>query len=79
MRAKIQKWGNSLAVRIPKPVALEVGLRADADIEMSVQEGSLVLAPTRRQYTLDELVAGITRKNRHEEVDFGPPVGREVL
>jgi antitoxin MazE len=75
MRAKVQKWGNCLAVRIPKPV----GLRADKDIEMSVQEGSLVLAPTRRQHTLDELIAGITAKNRHDAVDFGAPVGREVL
>ena len=79
MKAKVQKWGNSLAVRIPKPVALEVGLRADADVEMSVQQGSLVLAPTRREYTLEELVRGITPKNRHEETDFGPPVGREIL
>ena len=79
MRAKVQKWGNSLAVRIPKPVALEVGLRADADVEMSVQQGSLVLAPTRREYSLEELVKGITPQNRHEETDFGPPVGREIL
>jgi antitoxin MazE len=79
MKAKVQKWGNSLAVRIPKPVALEVGLRAEADVEMSVQQGSLVLAPTRREYTLEELVKGITPKNRHEETDFGPPVGREIL
>jgi antitoxin MazE len=79
MKAKVQKWGNSLAVRIPKPVALEVGLRAEADVEMSVQQGNLVLAPARREYTLEELVRGITPKNRHEETDFGPPVGREIL
>lgn len=79
MRAKVQKWGNSLAIRIPKPVAQEIGLRAELDVEMSVEKGSLVLAPTPRQYTLEELVKGITAENRHEEVDFGPRVGREIL
>jgi antitoxin MazE len=79
MRAKVQKWGNSLAVRIPKAVAQEVGLHPDADVEMSIQKGDLVLAPTRREYTLEELVRKITPENRHEETDFGPPVGREIL
>ncbi|MFY9822212.1 MAG: AbrB/MazE/SpoVT family DNA-binding domain-containing protein [Thermoanaerobaculia bacterium] len=79
MRAKIQKWGNSLAVRIPKPIAQDIGLRLDADVDMSIQEGSLVLVPTRRQYSLEELVKGITPKNRHAEIDLGPPVGREIL
>lgn len=79
MRAKVQKWGNSLAVRIPKPVAQEVGMVADLDVEMSVKGGTLVLAPTRHHYTLEELVKGITAKNRHDEIDFGPPVGREIL
>ncbi|HEY2739756.1 MAG TPA: AbrB/MazE/SpoVT family DNA-binding domain-containing protein [Thermoanaerobaculia bacterium] len=79
MRAKVQKWGNSLAVRIPKPVAQEAGLRADLDVEMSIHQGTLVLAPTQRRYTLEELVQGITPENRHEEIDFGPPVGREIV
>ena len=79
MRAKVQKWGNSLAVRIPKPVAQEIGLRADLDIEMSIHQGSLVLAPAQSHYTLEELVQRITPENRHEEIDFGPPVGREIL
>jgi antitoxin component of MazEF toxin-antitoxin module len=46
---------------------------------MSVQEGNLVLAPIRPQYTLEELVRRIASKNRHAEIDFGPPVGREIL
>ena len=79
MRAKVQKWGSSLAVRIPAPMAQEAGLRADLDVEVSIERGALVLAPTRRRYTLEELVAGITPENRHEEIDFGPPVGREIL
>jgi len=67
------------SLRVPKSVALEVGISADTDMEMSVEGGTVVLAPTRRQYTLEELVKGITAKNRHEEIDFGPPVGRELL
>ena len=79
MKAKVQRWGNSLAVRIPKAFAQEVGLHSDADVEMFVRQGDLVLAPVRREYTLEELVRGITSMNRHEETDFGPPVGREIL
>lgn len=79
MKAKVQKWGNSLAVRIPKAFAEEVGLHPDADVELSVHQGDLVLAPRRREYTLEELVGKITPANRHEETDFGPPVGREIL
>jgi len=79
MKAKVQKWGNSLAVRIPKAFAEELSLHPDADVELSVRQGDLVLAPRRREYTLEELVRKITPGNRHEETDFGPPVGREIL
>ena len=79
MRTKIQKWGNSLAVRIPKPIAQDLGITSESDVEMSVQDGTLVLAPARRQYSLEELVDGITAANRHDEIDLGPPMGRELL
>jgi antitoxin MazE len=79
MRTKVQKWGKSLAIRIPKLLALEVGWLADSDIEMSIQEGSLVLSPARREDTQEELGKGITAANRREEIDLGPPVGREIL
>jgi antitoxin MazE len=79
MRAKIEKWGNGLAVRIPKEFAQEAGLHPDADVEMSVRQGDLVLAPSRREYTLEELVSKITPENRHQETDLGVPVGREIL
>ena len=48
MRTKIQKWGNSLAVRIRKPIAQDMGITSESDVEMSVQNGTLVLAPARR-------------------------------
>ncbi len=77
MRARVAKWGNSLALRIPKTVAEEVGLDEGASVEVRVLGRKLLLAPARQQYSLDELVAGITPKNRHGETDWGPPVGNE--
>jgi antitoxin MazE len=77
--ARIQKWGNSLAVRIPKPFALEVGLVKDAEVEISVDEGSLVISPRpTRSYHLAELLAGVRKDNIHREADTGVPVGREA-
>ncbi len=79
MRTRVRRWGNSLAVRIPQPMALDVGLTSESDVEMSVQNGRLVLEPRRRRHTLEELVAGITKANRHPAVDLGNPAGRELL
>ncbi|HXU44007.1 MAG TPA: AbrB/MazE/SpoVT family DNA-binding domain-containing protein [Thermoanaerobaculia bacterium] len=79
MHGKIQRWGNSLAVRIPKAFALGVGFDEDTPVEISVSDGDLVISalPTP-VYTLEQLLAGITDENLHEEVATGPPVGNEV-
>lgn len=79
MKTTAQKWGNSLAVRVPKSVAIQVGLKAQDDLEIEVQDGNVVLKPQlRRVYRLDDLVKGITKTNRHSEVDTSAPVGREA-
>jgi antitoxin MazE len=83
MKVAFQKWGNSLALRVPKAFADEIGASAGKAAEMTVSNGKLVIeiarSPRRkRRYTLDKLVAGITPDNRHEEIDWGPPVGNEV-
>jgi antitoxin MazE len=79
MRAKIQKWGNSLALRIPKGVADLVGLTDGREVELVVEDSRLIVKTTRQhKYTLEELLAQSTEENRHEEVDWGPPVGNEV-
>ncbi|HEV2146188.1 MAG TPA: AbrB/MazE/SpoVT family DNA-binding domain-containing protein [Longimicrobiaceae bacterium] len=79
MRARVQKWGNSLAVRIPKPLALETALDQDSEVDVSVEDGRLVISPVEEpEYTLEELVAGITDENRHPEIDTGPSVGNEA-
>ncbi len=77
MRARIAKWGNSLGVRIPKVLAREAGLDEGTDVEVKVSGRNLVLMPAQPQYTLDELVAGITPENRHGETDWGLPAGKE--
>lgn len=79
MRSRVQKWGNSLALRIPKAFALEVGLSEGAPVEVSVRQGHLVVAPVRAPvYDLAELVSGISRRNVHTEADLGPAQGREA-
>jgi antitoxin MazE len=77
LRARITKWGNSLGVRISKAVAKEVGLGEGSTVEVKVSGRTLVLVPANRDYTLDELVARITPKNRHGETDWGSPAGHE--
>ena len=79
MQAKVQRWGNSLAVRIPKPFAEEVGLEAGTIVDMRlVDEGLLVARAPAESLNLDDLLDGVTKANSHAEVDAGPSQGREV-
>ena len=79
MRSKVQMWGNSLALRIPKPFAVEAGLDRDTPVEISLKQGRIVISKAiRNEYSLAELLNGITSENIHSEVDFGAPVGNEV-
>lgn len=79
MLTKVQKWGNSIAVRIPKAFADEMHITAETTVEIRVEDGKLVIESVGRPvYTLDELLAGITPENLHEEVDWGEPVGKET-
>jgi len=77
MRTRIAKWGNSLAVRLPKPFMEELGLVEGAEVEITLRDGQLVLSAAGREYALKELVDGITAANRHQETDWGRPRGRE--
>ncbi|HEY7582748.1 MAG TPA: AbrB/MazE/SpoVT family DNA-binding domain-containing protein [Acidimicrobiia bacterium] len=78
MKTRIAKWGNSLAVRVPQPFAEEVGLEEGGEVELSLVDGKLVLSPSREEWSLDRLVAGITKGNVHSEIDTGPAMGREI-
>ncbi|NWF91413.1 MAG: AbrB/MazE/SpoVT family DNA-binding domain-containing protein [Syntrophaceae bacterium] len=79
MKARVQKWGNSLALRIPKSFAAEVGLDPNSSVEMSLRDGKLVVAPSDKpKFTLRQLLAQVTDENLHHEVDTGSAVGGEV-
>ncbi|MBM4328142.1 MAG: AbrB/MazE/SpoVT family DNA-binding domain-containing protein [Deltaproteobacteria bacterium] len=79
MKMRIQKWGNSLALRIPKAFAAEVGISQDSLVDVSLVDERLVITPLPvPSVTLEHLLAGITEENMHEEVDTGPSVGREA-
>ncbi len=79
MKARVQKWGNSLAVRIPKSFAIEARLTENTPIELSLVDGKVIVQPIAQpQPTLDELLRGVTDENLHDEWDTGPAVGKEV-
>lgn len=79
MMTKVQQWGNSLALRIPKPFAEEVGMSRNSDVEISLADGSLVVVPIEKpRLVLHDLLEQVTEENLHSEVDTGPAVGREV-
>jgi len=74
-----QKWGNSLALRIPKSFATEVGLETDSSVEVSMVDGKLVIAPvTKSRLTLKQLLAQVTDENLRHEVETGFALGNEV-
>ncbi|MFC1861036.1 AbrB/MazE/SpoVT family DNA-binding domain-containing protein [Chloroflexota bacterium] len=79
MRTRVQKWGNSLALRIPKSFASEAGLSRESSVEVSLVEGKLVITPLPTpQLSLEQLLAEITEENVHHEVDTGPALGNEA-
>lgn len=79
-RAKIQKWGNDLALRLPKEFAAEVGFAQDGEVGLAFSDGRLVVSPTpRRRDLLGELMSGVTPENLHGEIDTGTNVGAEAL
>ena len=77
MVTQVAKWGNSLGLRLPKALAVEAHIQDRDTVDVSVQHGAIVIRPAKPTYALEELVARITPKNRHEETDWGGPVGRE--
>jgi len=81
MRRRVQRWGNSLAVRIPSSVAQACALSEGTPVDVRPEGDRLVVVPERRRrrrYTLADLVARISKRNRPRLVDAGRRVGREV-
>jgi antitoxin MazE len=79
MLTKVQKWGNSLALRIPKAFALDAQLENDTVVEVSLVDGQIVIKPvTAPNWTLEQLLKGVNSKNIHQETDTGNAVGNET-
>lgn len=79
MRVRVQKWGNSLALRIPRSFAAETALDPGSEVDLTLEGGRLVITPLPEPaYRLDDLLARVTPENLHTETDTGPSVGDEV-
>jgi len=82
LTTKIQKWGNSLALRIPKSYAQEANLEEGASVDIKVEENKIIISAKKKKknkYSLEELLSDIKPENLHGEIDFGPPVGKEII
>ena len=79
MQTRLQKWGNSLGLRIPKSFAAEVGVEAGSEVELTLRDGELRVRPTQaRRLSLTALLRKVTAANRHDEIETGEAVGREA-
>jgi antitoxin MazE len=79
MKTQISKWGNSLAIRIPKPIAVAAKLRTGDTLDLKVEgPGTVRIRKPKRKARLQDLVCCITPENRHGEADWGAPAGNEL-
>jgi len=79
MQTKIQKWGNSLAVRIPNAFVKEARVAYGAEVDISIDNGKIVINPhPAPEFRLEDMLKQVTRRNRHAEVRTGKAVGREA-
>jgi antitoxin MazE len=80
MHVRVKKWGNSASIRIPAALMHSVRLALEDTVEIREENGRIVIEPIERaEFNIEDLVAEITPENRHDEVSFGRPVGRELL
>jgi len=79
MHIRVQKWGNSLAVRIPKPLAEDAKVEEGTVLNLAVSEGKVIATPVKKhKQSLKQMLAKVSRKNLHAEAESGVPVGREL-
>jgi antitoxin MazE len=79
MKSTIQKWGNSLAIRIPKSFAHQINLSQGAEIDLVLLDNKIQIEPIKKKkLTLDDLLSKVTEENIHQEIDTGEPVGKEI-
>jgi len=78
MKATIQKWGNSLAIRIPRNITKDTKVAEGSNIDIMVENGNIVLSPRKKEYSLKELLKNITNENIHSEISTGDQIGGEI-
>ena len=79
MQTTIKKWGNSLALRIPKLFAINANLKINKTVDISIDKGSIIITPiNEKEYSLEKLLKGVNKGNLHGEFDTGAPVGKEI-
>jgi antitoxin MazE len=80
MQIEIKKWGNSAVVCLPSTMLAQLSLAVGSHVDLKIEANRLVIGSClKRECKLSELLDGITNENRHESVDWGDPVGRELL
>lgn len=77
MNARVQKWGNSLALRLPASLAAQLGIHDHSVVDLEVVQGRLLITPVEQGPTLEELLQAIDAKNLQVEVETGQPQGKE--
>ena len=78
MITTVQKWGNSLAVRIPKNITKDTRVSEGSNINIMVENGNIILSPSAKDYSLKELLKNVTNENIHSEVSTGDHIGGEI-
>ena len=79
MQTTIKKWGNSLALRIPKLLASDANLKINKTVDISIDKGSIIITPiNEKEYSLEKLLKGVNKSNLHGEFDIGVPIGKEI-
>lgn len=80
MIVALKKWGNSASVRIPSLILESLALKIDDPLEIKEEDGRIIIEPVKKnEYRLENMLAGITAQNIHARIDFGNPVGKELL
>jgi antitoxin MazE len=80
MKTRIQKHGDDLFLLIPQDIAAQLGVTDGSKVEVAIESGRLVVYPPgQRPITLEEMLEGVTDDQLHGEIDFGPPVGQELI
>jgi len=78
MKTVVQKWGHSLALRIPKTMAEHIKVKEGAPVEITEDKGNLLIKPTPAKLSLKDLLSKVKPENLHGETKTGRPVGKEV-